>query len=483
MTISALFIATNRGKLLVFRGYRDEYTQDDAEMFCANYIRDALEPMKPIYNVSRHTFARVPVSDLNLVAISSGNANCMLVLHCLCELRNILVNFLCGAVSQQNVTNNASTFLELLDEIINGGYPINFYEPLLRERMSTKMIPHFSKLRVNDIDPNLSFRTHAKPTVNAPFMGRMGIGNLKQDHALESYFGEETSHKTGALPWRPVNVHYRKNYISFQLIERLNMLINQAGDIVHFEVWGSLEINSGLSGFPQVQVRINDTFEKKQWPCVYQQDAGASEFKLPIAAKKHVTLDDFKFHTCVDLKQLTQWKTIAFTPSDGAMMLMIYRCSKNLTPPFIIKANVTKTSSLVLQYEITLKPTFSKSIAALDVVLEIPLPSNAKETRVLSKSSNTNFMPLMPYQLVKWSLARVEGGEEYSLVFHSVQSVSLDSPMEKKSQSIQMHFVMEKCSSSGLYIESATVMDRKLSKSAEYCTVSGNVVIRLQSPH
>ena len=101
------------------------------------------------------------------------------------------------------------------------------------------------------------------------------------------------------------------------VIEKLNMTVNEEGNVVKAEVNGSLMMNTQLSGMPFLKLGLNDQklFEMK----------GKSTLNT-------VEFEAVKFHQCVNLRKFDDDRVITFTPPDGEFELMTYRLEADVYP-------------------------------------------------------------------------------------------------------------------------------------------------------
>lgn len=57
---------------------------------------------------------------------------------------------------------------------------------------------------------------------------------------------------------RPEGIKYHKNQVILDVIERVNLLVNSQGDVVHSEILGALNMKCYLSGNPELRLGLND---------------------------------------------------------------------------------------------------------------------------------------------------------------------------------------------------------------------------------
>ena len=61
-----------------------------------------------------------------------------------------------------------------------------------------------------------------------------------------------------AVNWRAEGIIYKKNEIFLDVIEKLNMIVNNNGNIIKSEIIGVMKAKSNLSGMPELKLGLND---------------------------------------------------------------------------------------------------------------------------------------------------------------------------------------------------------------------------------
>lgn len=63
---------------------------------------------------------------------------------------------------------------------------------------------------------------------------------------------------TGAIPWRPPDIVYKKNELWVDVVERMNLLVSAEGTVLRSDVDGAVHLKCQLSGMPQCEFGLND---------------------------------------------------------------------------------------------------------------------------------------------------------------------------------------------------------------------------------
>jgi len=120
------------------------------------------------------------------------------------------------SVEEESVKDNFVLIYELLDEMMDNGYP---------QATEPKILKEF----INQSEANVVVRPKAIPTA-----------------------------VTGQTPWRSEGIVHKKNEIFLDVIEFANCLISAEGTVLHAEILGTIKMKSFLSGMPELKLGLND---------------------------------------------------------------------------------------------------------------------------------------------------------------------------------------------------------------------------------
>uniref|UniRef100_A0A2N9ISC3 MHD domain-containing protein n=1 Tax=Fagus sylvatica TaxID=28930 RepID=A0A2N9ISC3_FAGSY len=183
-----------------------------------------------------------------------------------------------GAFDEDAIRNNFVLIYELLDEIMDFGYPQN-------------LSPEILKLYITQegVRSPFSSKPTDKPVPNA------------------------TLQVTGAVGWRREGLVYKKNEVFLDIVESVNLLMSSKGSVLRCDVTGKILMKCFLSGMPDLKLGLNDKIGLEK----------ESQLKSrPTKSGKTIELDDVTFHQCVNLTRFNSEKTVSFVPPDGEFELM-----------------------------------------------------------------------------------------------------------------------------------------------------------------
>ncbi|VDQ04729.1 unnamed protein product [Trichobilharzia regenti] len=163
MVVSALYILDNKGKVLIHRNYRGDVETS------------AIEKFMPIAMEKEEE----------------------------------------GKFEEESIRDNFVITYELLDEIMDFGYPQTTDTKILQEYIT------------------------------------------QESHKLEIAPRPPVA-VTNAVSWRSENVKYRKNEVFLDVVESVNLLVSSSGNVLRSEIVGSIKLRVYLSGMPELRLGVND---------------------------------------------------------------------------------------------------------------------------------------------------------------------------------------------------------------------------------
>ncbi|KAF1743220.1 hypothetical protein MXB_1235 [Myxobolus squamalis] len=289
MSLSSIFILDSQGKKLIYRDYR---------------------------------------GDLPIVAVSNKDSNALVALSFLYKLTRVLHEYF-GWLEDESVRDNFVLIYEILDEIMDFGYP-QLTEP---EVLKSYIFESAQKMEI----------------IKAPPAA------------------------TNAVSWRKEGIKYANNNIYLDVDESVNTLVNSDGIVLNNEINGKILVNSCISGMPEVKIAFNDRLRIK---------------KTTNVCDKYVELEDAKFHQCVRLANFEKDRTISFMPPDGKFELMSYRIQNRNIPPFMVTCSIEGTSDCTKKYFIT-----KVRLHAGTVLYEVIFSSNLgkKKRRITCQCASSEY--------------------------------------------------------------------------------------------
>lgn len=266
-----------------------------------------------------------------------------------------------GELNEEAIRDNFVIIYELLDEIMDFGYPQVTEEKILKEFITQE-----------------GFRGESAVAPKPPV-------------AL-----------TTAVGWRPEGIVHRKNEIFLDVVERLSLLVSSTGQVLRSEIRGTLYMKSFLSGMPDLRLGLNDKLMLNATGKGAQGKGG-----------KAVEMEDVKFHQCVRLSRFEHDRTISFIPPDGSFELMTYRMNTTVKP--LIWAEVTFESQTrsKLEFLVKVRSQFKSRSTANNVEVVIPVPDDVASPQFKASVGTVTYVP--DKDCIIWSIKSFYGGREHTL--------------------------------------------------------------------
>ena len=119
-------------------------------------------------------------------------------------------------------------------------------------------------------------------------------GELLATVATKQSGTQLTSQITGTIDWRTEGLKYRKNEVHIEVVETVTLVVSSVGQILRAEILGKVMMKTQLSGMPECKFGLNDKL-------IMEREGGASAVAAQSKSAGGVEIDDFTFHRCVRL--------------------------------------------------------------------------------------------------------------------------------------------------------------------------------------
>ncbi|KAJ6852143.1 putative AP-2 complex subunit mu [Iris pallida] len=211
----------------------------------------------PVRQIGGCSFFYMKISNVYIVIVVSSNANVACAFKFVVEAVQLFKSYFGGAFDEDAIKNNFVLIYELLDEIMDFGYPQN-------------LSPEILKLYIT------------QEGVRSPFSSK------PSDKSVPN----ATLQVTGAVGWRREGLMYKKNEVFLDIVESVNLLMSSKGSVLRCDVTGKILMKCFLSGMPDLKLGLNDKIGLEK----------ESQVKArPTKSGKTIELDDVTFHQCVNL--------------------------------------------------------------------------------------------------------------------------------------------------------------------------------------
>lgn len=427
---SSIVLINYKGEVLIYRNYKYDVSREETMEFCRKIIATKEANEKPILYLNGVSYLHIRDGEVTILATTKSNTNAAMIFNFLYALVKLFKSYF-TEFSEKKIKENFVLIYELLDEIMDYGYPQITDSTLLKKYITQE--------------------------------GFKQEDNQKLIEALTQV--------TGAVTWRPQNVFYATNEIYLDVIESVNLLISKTGEIIKAEVKGVITLNSLLSGDPICKFGMNDKLQ-------ITQTANTNT--------KGISIEDLRFHQCVRLSDFNKDRTITFIPPDKIFDLMTFRVTENVIIPFKLYCNIIETPSFddpsvpqAIDLDLNVKALFDRLLFAQDVVIKIQIPKNATNVKCHSNIGKAKHEP--DKSAIVWRIKKVNGDKESKLKCE-VPLISIKDPKPWVRSPVSMEFTIPMFTSSGLRVRYLKVQEKsnyKPLKWIRYLTKAGSFQFRI----
>merc|ERR1719187_2573243 len=308
--------------------------------------------MNPLIKTEECTYCYIKHSNLYLVSLTRKNSNVSMLFALLHRICQVMKEYF-KEVEEESIRDNFVIIYELLDELLDFGYPQTTDVKILQEYIT------------------------------------------QEGHKLEVAPRPPIA-VTNAVSWRSEGIKYRKNEVFLDVIEGVNLLVSANGNVLRSEIVGSIKMRVYLSGMPELRLGLNDK--------VLFESTGRGK-------SKSVELEDVKFHQCVRLSRFENDRTISFIPPDGEFELMSYRLNTHVKPLIWIESVIERHAHSRIEIMVKAKSQFKRRSTANNVEIVIPVPPDADSPKFKTTIGHCKYAP--ERNAVIWSIKQFPGGKEY----------------------------------------------------------------------
>lgn len=238
--------------------------------------------MPPIISTPRLSFVSIIKNNITFLTVcEKDNSSAPFLTEFLQKIVAILMAYI-NDISENLLRENFSTVYQILDEMVDGGFP--------------------SVTELNVL----------KELVPVPSLANKLIAVVTDQSITQT--GSQSS-AASKIPWRAGNVRYVQNEIYFDLVEQLDCILTAQGNVIAASVYGEISCTCRLSGMPDLTL----TFTRPS------------------------LLEDASLHRCVRIARYQKERCLSFVPPDGQFNLCSYRVPGTAlgTLPIYVKPSIS----------------------------------------------------------------------------------------------------------------------------------------------
>eukprot|EP00599_Poterioochromonas_sp_BG-1_P015690 CAMPEP_0173164282 /NCGR_PEP_ID=MMETSP1105-20130129/20474_1 /TAXON_ID=2985 /ORGANISM="Ochromonas sp., Strain BG-1" /LENGTH=355 /DNA_ID=CAMNT_0014084601 /DNA_START=41 /DNA_END=1105 /DNA_ORIENTATION=+ len=324
--IGQFFVLSPRGDTIINKDFRGDALSNLQEIFFHKVKFWDRSDAPPAFNVDGITFVYIRRSGLLIVCTTRFNVSPSSTVELLNRMAKVFKDY-CGVLNEEAIRKNFILIYELLDEMIDFGYP-----QITSTEMLKSCIHNEAQLvnapTISSMVANMSSRTKASNASNIPITMKNAKGGNN------------------------------KNEIYVDIIERLTVLFNANGYVINSAIDGSILMKSFLSGNPELRLALNEDLVIGK---------GTSSYGS-------VVLDDCIFHECVHLDEFESSRTLHFLPPDGEFAVLNYRVTTDFRCPFKIFPVIEDNGQYKLDVIIVVRAEIPEGNYGTNVTIRMPVP-------------------------------------------------------------------------------------------------------------
>lgn len=439
--ISQLMVLSPRGDVIILKDFKGNVCKTSPEiLFRKISLWDGEgKDAPPVFCVHGTNYIHVKAGSLYWAATTRSNVSPSLVLEMLNRLFWITHDYV-GHVSEESVRKNFVLVYELIDEIMDYGFPQN---------SSTERLKEFIAM---------------EPAVSGPKRSVLGSVSGPRE-VIKSVLNTS---RTDA-----------KEEIFVDVVEKITAIFDASGRLRTSSIVGSVQVKSYLHGNPKICLGLSDRLMLLS----EQEQFGGDRFPLSYGSTGEgpVVLDTYSLHESVDRDVFAREKVLELVPPEGHFSLLTYRSSQSFRPPFIVYSVVEDDAhsdeKLTLYVRIQADYDPKKRATGVEVILPLPptvsrthieLDSEENEGPILSKLAGTSFGQRAEWQAkdskITWNLRNLSGGQEHILKARLTIQAGQAYMVRHEMGPIMVHFVLPgKPSMSGLDVKYMKIMGHSAS--------------------
>ncbi|KAI9098969.1 hypothetical protein K1719_024736 [Acacia pycnantha] len=342
--LQCIFLLSDLGEVMLEKqltGHRVDRSICDWFWEQAISLGDSFKQV-PVIASPTHYLFQVFRDGITFLACTQVEMPPMMGIEFLCRVADILNDYL-GGLNEDLIKDNFVIVYELLDEMIDNGFPLTTEPNILQEIIAPP----------NIVSKMLSVVTGNSSNVSDTLPGAMA----------------------SCVPWRTADPKYSNNEVYVDLVEEMDAIISRDGVLVKCEINGEVQVNSHITGIPD----------------------------LTLSFANPSILDDVRFHRCVRFRPWESDQILSFVPPDGQFKLMSYRVRKLKSTPIYVKPQLTSDGGTCrVSVLVGIRNEPGKTIDSVTVQFTLPpcilsadLTSNHGTVNVLSDKTCT------------WSIGRI----------------------------------------------------------------------------
>jgi len=213
--IQSLFILNDSGNIVMEKHWRGVLNRSICDFFWEEVTKaPSKEEVLPVISTAKHYLIHIYRNDLFFLSVVNAEFPPLLVLEFLHRLIDTFKEYF-NDVSEEGLKSNFVTVVQLLDEMMDNGFPMITEPNILKDMILQQGFKNI-------------------------VIGGSSVSDVLPENTVTS------------IPWRKAGVKYTNNEIYLDIIEEIDLIQDPNGQVVWQEVSGDVQCTCHLSGMPDL---------------------------------------------------------------------------------------------------------------------------------------------------------------------------------------------------------------------------------------
>ncbi|CAN6468939.1 unnamed protein product [Victoria cruziana] len=296
----------------------------------------------PVIASPTHYLFQIVREGITFLGCSQVEMPPLMALEFLGRVADVLSDYL-GNLDEDFIKDNFVIVYELLDEMMDNGFPLTTEPNILKEVIAP---PNLVNKVLNVVTGTSSKVSNTVPSATA-----------------------------STVPWRTSNTRHANNEVYVDLVEQLDATVSRDGHLVNCEIYGEVQVNSHLSGLPDLTLSFTN-------PSI---------------------LNDVRFHPCVRFRPWESHQILSFVPPDGQFKLMSYRVANLKNTPIYVKPQFSSDAG-TCRVHVLVGMRYDPGKPIDSITVEFQLPACVVSTDLTPNHGTVNVLANKVYS---WSIGRI----------------------------------------------------------------------------
>eukprot|EP00727_Mastigamoeba_balamuthi_P006194 m51a1_g2194 Adaptor protein complex 4 (AP-4), mu subunit (450) ;mRNA; f:133127-134992 len=414
------FVLNLRGEAIIFRDYRGTASKRTTEVFFKEVIAKKPAP-PPCFCVEGVSYLYLKQQALYFVLTTYANAQPSYGLELLAQSAQLFRDH-CGILSEEALRHNFTLVYEILDEMVDFGYPQATSTEQLKGFVLTApvLVEGTSSMPLQSLESRVA---QAVERIVAPSPSVTSVRSAQRPIAAPAPSGSASEDVISAVTGT------RRPELFVDLTERLNVILGPSGQTITAEATGSVMLKNFLGASPEVAVSLTDDVPLSPSECNFHGSAAGGD-------------------------TFASDRTLRVYPPEGELCLMNYRIASGVSLPFRVFPFVDEVSPTKVDVTVKISLEVPQNKHAGDVALRFNVPRGTASAFCTADCGNAEYDSANG--VVVWTNKRMRGGAECAIR----AKLTLDKPCanpRKEIGAITLDFVIPMWTPTRLGIRSLKV--------------------------